>query len=101
MKAGKSYQWHELCSLPYYAVFGKAVCRVSSKILGIGCAQQAWGDVKHLKTNQRVNISRKRVEKQAILYTIARINEARARREARESSVVEDQETMWGDEGIK
>ena len=101
IKAGKSAQWHELYSLPYYRTFGTVACRVASKILGIGPAERAWGDVKHLHTDKRVNISAKRVEKQAILYTTARISEARVRREARESTVEEDPEQLWGDEGIK
>jgi hypothetical protein len=43
-------------------------CRVTSKILGIGSAERAWGDVKHLKTNKRSHISADRVKKQATIY---------------------------------
>jgi hypothetical protein len=54
-------------------------CRVCSKILGIGSAERAWGDVKHLKTNKRSHISGDRVKKQATIYgshcvTVANMN---------------------------
>jgi hypothetical protein len=41
---------------------------VCSKILGIGSAERAWGDVKHLKTNKRSHLSAERVKKQATIY---------------------------------
>ena len=54
------------------------------KILGISPPERAWGAVKHLKTDKRAHLSSGRVEKQAILYSIARIKEARLKREAKE-----------------
>ena len=59
-------------------------CRTTSKILGIGAAERSWGAVKHLKTDKRAHLSSGRVEKQAILYSTAWIEEARAKREAKE-----------------
>ena len=84
VREGKSHIGHQHYSLPYYPVFGKVVCQTCSKILGIGPAERAWGTVKHLKTNKRAHLSSGRVEKQAILYSTARIEEARLKREAKE-----------------
>ena len=40
--------WHERYSLPYYPEVGNVGCRTTSKIMGIGPGERAWGDVKHL-----------------------------------------------------
>ena len=71
VKRGKSHLWHEKYSLPYTDVLGFVACRVTSKLLGIGCAERSWGDVKHLKTNKRAHLSGDKIEKQAVLYTHA------------------------------
>ena len=84
MRAGKSHTWHQHYSVPYYPTFGKVACRATSKVLGIGGAKLSWGAVKHLKTNKRSHLSAARIEKQSILYSTARIEEARAKREAKE-----------------
>lgn len=47
-----SHLWHEKYSLPFTKVLGATACRVTSKILGIGACERAWGDVKHLKTGE-------------------------------------------------
>jgi hypothetical protein len=68
VRSGAAHIWHSKNSLRYTKVFGKLACRVCSKILGIGTAERAWGDVKHLKTNKRSHISGDRVKKQATIY---------------------------------
>jgi hypothetical protein len=55
------YIWHKKETLRYTKHFGKFACRVTSKILGIGSAERSWGDVKHLKTNQRSHMSADRI----------------------------------------
>jgi hypothetical protein len=81
VRSGASHIWHSKNSLRYTKVFGQLACRVCSKILGIGSAERAWGDVKHLKTNKRSHISADRVKKQATIYgshCISLANMARA-----------------------
>lgn len=68
VRLGTSHIWHTKNSLRYTKIFGKLACRVTSKILGIGSAERAWGDVKHLKTNKRSHISAERVKKQSTIY---------------------------------
>jgi hypothetical protein len=66
--SGNSHIWHKKESLRYTSVFGKFACRITSKILGIGSAERAWGDVKHLKTNKRGHLSAERIKKQATIF---------------------------------
>jgi hypothetical protein len=68
IRSGHSHIWHSKNSLRYTKIFGQLACRVCSKILGIGSAERAWGDVKHLKTNKRSHIGGERVKKQATIY---------------------------------
>lgn len=65
---GKSHFWHKKNTLRFTEVLGKLACRVCSKILGIGSAERAWGDVKHLKTNKRSHLSAKKVKMQATIF---------------------------------
>ena len=95
VEKGNSYVWHEKYSLPYTEVLGYVACRVTSKLLGIGSAERSWGDVKHLKTNKRAHLSGDKTEKQAVLYTSARLEEARIKR-----NEMEEQGTAFGDEDI-
>lgn len=68
IRSGASHLWHSKNSMRYTKIFGALACRVCSKILGIGSAERAWGDVKHLKTNKRSHIGGERVKKQATIY---------------------------------
>lgn len=63
----------------YTVWLGKFACRVCSKILGIGSAERAWGDVKHLKTDKRSHLSADRVKKQATIFGISCIAKAEAK----------------------
>ena len=80
---GKSHLWHKKYSLPYTSVLGNVACRTTSKVLGIGAAERSWGDVKHLKSNKRSHLGSDTTEKQAVIYTSARLQEERFQREER------------------
>ena len=82
--AGRSYIWHEKYSLPYTKVLGFVACRVTLKVLGIGAAEQCWSGVKDIKMGKRSGLSGASTERRSILYTTARITEARINREAME-----------------
>ena len=99
--SGRSHVWHFNYSLPHTDVLGMVACRTTSKLLGIGSAERAWGDVKHLKSNKRSHLGSNNTEKQAILYTTARINEARIKREAMEDIHAQGKDAMWGDDDVK
>ena len=87
--------------MPYYPEVGHVGCRTTSKIMGIGPGERAWGDVKHLKTSKRMRLSGYRTEKQAILYTTARINEARLKQVAMENIDAVCNASMLGDDDVK
>lgn len=75
-----SHVWHKTHTLPYTQVLGRLACRVCSKILGIGQAERSWGDVKHLKTNQRSHLSSEAVKMQATIYGASCAQKARMKR---------------------
>lgn len=79
--SGRSHIWHKKESVRYTDLFGKFAARVCSKILGIGSAERAWGDVKHLKTNKRSHLSGDRIKKQATIYGASCMFEATTKRE--------------------
>ncbi len=79
--ASCSHIWHEVYSLPYTRVLGFVACRVTSKRLGIGAGERSWSDVKMIKDGKRSNLSGDSLEKRAILYTSAHLEEARIRSE--------------------
>ena len=76
-------------------------CRTTFKITGIGPGERAWGDVKHLKTSKRVRLSGEKNENQAILYTTARINEARLEQVAMENIDAVGKDLMWEGDDVK
>lgn len=61
-------------------MFGEFACHVCSKILGIGSAEQSWGDVKHLKSNKRSYLSGDRVKKQSTIVGASCMNLSEMRR---------------------
>ena len=83
LKQGNSYLWHKQYSYPYTEMLGKVACRVTSKILGIGSAERAWGAVKHLKTNKRAHLRHKSMEMQSTIFVSACMESARIRRNER------------------
>ena len=74
---GKSHLWHEKYSEPYTLVLGMVGYLTTSKHLDIGSAENSWGDVKHVKSGKRVNLASESLETRDILYSSARIQEAR------------------------
>jgi hypothetical protein len=71
----------------------------SSKILEIGAAQRSWGDVKTLRSNKRSHLSNLKIEKQSIMYTSARLAEARLERIEKEK-IDAGNSDMWGDNDV-
>ena len=57
LDTGKVHEWHDIYSVPTTKVLGWVACRVTSKILGIGSAERAWGAVKQLKSGKRGHLS--------------------------------------------
>lgn len=90
--------WHEKYSLPHTEVLGHVACRVTSKNLGIGAAERSWGGVKDIKFGKRSHLGTKNTEMQSILYTSARIQEARAKQSALEQVDARGSDAMWGDD---
>ena len=77
MVQGKSHLWHKKYSWPHTEILGKIGCHVKSKLLGIGSAERAWGDVKHLKKDKPSHMGSQRLSKKVIIYTTASLNESR------------------------
>ena len=82
--AGKSHGRHEKYSLDMTTVLGFVACRVTSKNAGIGMCERKWGDVKEIKSSERSGLSSDSTEKRALIYTTARVKEARLRKMAKQ-----------------
>ncbi len=95
---GNSHVWHETYSVPHTRVLGFVACRVCSKRLGIGAAERSWSDVKSIKCNKRSNLGGESLEKRAILYTTARLNEAKISRDVMGTVVSSE---GFGDDDLK
>ncbi len=70
-------------SLPFTEVLGFVTCQTTSKCLGIGSAEWSWSNVKTIK---RANIGGETLEKRAILYTSAKLEEAQLMRNSGSSN---------------
>lgn len=68
LEAKTPHIWHKKNSYCQTKVLGKVACIVTSKILGIGSAERAWGDVKHLKTNKRAHLGAETIKMQSTLF---------------------------------
>ena len=107
VQAGNSHVWHENYSLPHTKVLGFVACRCTSKTLGIGPTERAWGGVKHIKSGKRSNLGAASTEMRSVLYCTARVTEARIMRDAMEQidagGPIEDggPDGMFGDDDIK
>ena len=97
---GKSHLWHEKYSLGYTDVLGYVACRVTCKNLGIGAAERAWAGTKDIKDGKRACLSGESTEKRSILYTSARMSEARVRHKELEK-IDAGPNAMFGDDDIK
>ncbi len=63
-------------SLPFTENLGFVACQTTSKCLGIGSAERSWKDVKTIKNGKRANVGGGSLEKRAILYKSAKLEEA-------------------------
>ena len=97
---GRSHLWHEMHSCHHTKVLGFVACRVTSKLLGIGSAERAWGDVKSIKTGKRKSVGES-IEKRCILCAMARITKARITQQAMEKVDVPGENAMCRDDDIK
>jgi hypothetical protein len=68
LENNQSHKWHMKTSLKFTTWLGRFACRVCSKILSIGSAERAWGDVKKIKTDRRAHLSAKATKMQATIY---------------------------------
>ena len=98
--AGRSASWHNKYSKPFTEVLGIAACRSTSNWGGMGAAEKSWGHVKDLKSGQRSLLSGEKVEMQGVLYSSARIEEARTKRAAMEKIDAVGSDAMFGDDDI-
>ncbi len=73
-------------SLPFTEVLGFVACQTTLKCLGIGSAERSWSAVKTIKNGKRTNIGRETLEKRAILYTSAKLEEAQLLRDSGSSN---------------
>ena len=76
LRTGKVYEWHDIYSVNSTLILGWVACRVTSKILGIGNAERAWGAVKQLKSVGRGHLSVQNTVKQVTIFAKACIDEA-------------------------
>jgi hypothetical protein len=98
---GNSYLWHEKYSIPYMSVLGYVVCRLTSKLCGIGPAERSWGRVKQIKDGKRSHLSGELTEKRTILFVSSKISQARIQCDCMEKLDVMGHNAMFGDDDIK
>ncbi len=94
---GNTFVWNQLYSLPYIKVLGFVAFHTTSKQLGIGAAERSWSYIKQIKDGKLSNLGGVSLEKRAILYSSAKLNEAKIR--ANHSDNVEND--VFGDDDIK
>ncbi len=86
-------------SLLFIKVLGFVTCQTTSKCLGIGSAERSWSDVKTIKNGKRVNIGGETLEKRAILYTSAKLEESQLLRNSTSSN--DPDYDVFGDDDIQ
>ena len=98
-----SHIWHERYSLPYYPDVGHVGHRTTSKITNHGhwTWRESVGRCKTSQDKQARAPQWRKTEKQAILYTTTRINEARLKQVAMEKIDAVGKELMWGYDDVK
>ena len=101
VRQGKSHLWHEQHSLEYTKVLGFVACRRTSDGTGIGEAERAWGAVKEIKSGKRSHMGGPTTEKRAIVFSTARVAEAKIRQQAMERIDAEGEYAMFCDDDIK
>jgi hypothetical protein len=58
-------------------VLGFVVCRVTSKLCGIGPAKRSWGGVKQVKEKKRSHLTGELTKKRAVLFVSSKTLQAR------------------------
>ncbi len=86
-------------SLPFTEVLGFVACQTTSKYLGIGSAERSWSNVKTIKYGKRVNICDESLEKMAILYMSAKLEEAQLLRNTDSSK--DSNYDVFGDDDLR
>ena len=99
-KEGRSYMWHQKYSEPYTEVLGFVACRVCSKVLGIGMAERAWGDLKLVKGGRRSSMGSESTEMRSIIYTSARLSRQYTKQEENNKIGI-NANNMFGDDDMK
>ena len=87
--------------MPYTRVLGFVACHTTSKTLGVGPYEQNWAAVKNIKTGKRVNLGGESVEKRAVLYVSALINDARVKRKENENIEASGPNALFCDDDLK
>ena len=68
LEKGNVHKWHDVYSVHCKDVLGWVACRGTSKILGIGNAERAWGAVKQLKSGRRGHLRGPNTKRQATIF---------------------------------
>ena len=97
---GRSYTWHQKYSLPYTEVLRFVACRVCSKVLGIGMAERAWGDLTRIKDGRRAGMGGDSTEMRSIIYTSARLTHKRAQ-QVENDRIGLNANNMFGEDNMK
>jgi len=82
-------------------VLGHVGCRTTSKNLGIGSAERGWGDTKQIKDGKRSGLGAESVEKHSIIFTVAKIADARAMHVEREKGNADGENDVFGNDDMK
>ena len=67
----------------------------------MGTTEHSWGDVKTIKDGKRSHMGDGLTEKRAIVYTTARVNEARIRQQALEKIDCSEPDAMFSNADLK
>ena len=82
-------------------MLGCVGCGTTSKNLGVGSAERGWGDTKQIKDGKRSGLGAESIEKRSILFTTAKIADARAMRVEREKGNADGENDMFGNDDVK
>jgi hypothetical protein len=66
--SNQTWRWHFMYTSRETQCLGQLACLVTPKTTGSVCAERNWGDVKHLKSGKRLDLSSKGLNKQTTLY---------------------------------
>jgi hypothetical protein len=97
---GHSHVWHIKNSVPYTTILGKFACHVCSKIAGMGSAEHAWGDVKHLKTNNRCSLRIDALKKQSMIFGVSCMDAAELDRQRKSQENTGHPHKFWDDDNF-